>query len=58
VTRLLAELARDRRGAIQVEYVILLTLVALVASVAIAGLAVPLIQFSQSVTTAITSPMP
>jgi Flp pilus assembly pilin Flp len=54
----IAELARDRRGAIQVEYVILLTLVALVASVAIAGLAVPLIQFSQSVTTAITSPMP
>jgi Flp pilus assembly pilin Flp len=51
-------LLRDTRGAFQVEYTIVLVLVALVAAVALAGLAVPLIQYYRSQQTAITSPIP
>jgi hypothetical protein len=40
------------------EYTILLVLVSLVASVAIAGLTVPLIQFHRSTRDAIVAPVP
>jgi Flp pilus assembly pilin Flp len=52
------DLVSDERGAYQVEYTIVLVLVALLGGAAIAGLAVPLIQYYRSVQTTIVSPAP
>jgi Flp pilus assembly pilin Flp len=50
-------LARDQRGAVYAEYTIVLVLVALVMSVALAALGVPFIHYFRSVQTMIFSPM-
>jgi len=52
------DLLRDEGGAYQVEYTIVLVLVAVLAGAAIAGLSVPLIQYYRSVQTMIVSPAP
>jgi Flp pilus assembly pilin Flp len=51
-------LIEDERGGYQVEYTIVLVLVAVIAGAAIAGLSIPLIQYYRSIQTMIVSPAP
>jgi Flp pilus assembly pilin Flp len=51
-------LGEDEEGAVYTEYTVLLVLVALVMSLAIAGLGVPFVHYYRSVQTMIFSPMP
>lgn len=52
------DLAQDERGGYQVEYTVVLVLVAILAGAALAGLSVPLIQYYRSIQTTIISPAP
>ena len=48
----------DQRGAYQVEYTVVLVLVAIIGAVAIAGLSVPLLHYHRSVQQVILQPVP
>lgn len=51
-------LLRDARGAVQVEYIVLLTLVTLGAAVAVVGLGVPLLQHFRFARDLLLMPIP